>query len=105
MPAPVNINFMPEIKCPHCGNSQHASLSGWGRSGLNVRFKYCRKCEKEFSVVIYVETCTPEELPNDGSIRSLKDSIKYQKEHRKKRQEQLILELQIEKSKTSGEWN
>ena len=71
-------NFNPTIRCPHCGGVNRPSISGWGREGLNNRQHTCKYCEKDYVVIIYVETSKELEIA-DGHISSIKDKIKYQK--------------------------
>ncbi|KKK48760.1 hypothetical protein LCGC14_3141890 [marine sediment metagenome] len=71
-------NFNPTVRCPYCRGVNRPSISGWGRVGLNNRSHTCKHCEKDYVVVIYVETSKELEIV-DGHISNIKGKIKYQK--------------------------
>ncbi len=50
------VGFQPHLYCPHCGKHQMAEVTGYARYGLNVRGKFCKSCEQEFVVNIFVQT-------------------------------------------------
>ena len=50
------VGFQPHLYCPHCGKHQMAEVTGYARFGLNSRSKFCKGCEKEFVVNIFVQT-------------------------------------------------
>ena len=82
-------NFNPTIRCPHCGGVNRPSISGWGREGLNNRRHTCKHCEKDYTVVVYVETSKDLDI-TDGHISTIKDQIKYQKSRIKEMEKGLI---------------
>lgn len=73
-----HISFVPSVKCPHCGKKQHTEISGWGRSGLNTRAKTCHYCNKDYHLIVYIESCV-DSVP-DGHIASIKHKIIYLKQ-------------------------
>lgn len=75
-----DIGFAPTVRCPHCNHVLRPQMTGWARTGLNVRDKGCFKCGKEFKLVAYVETA--KEGISDGELRGLKDRVKYETEKR-----------------------
>lgn len=66
-------NFLPNVKCPHCGAKIVVAISGFGGE-LNVREKVCTKCHQPFFVQLLVQTTTNREV-TDGQINSYKKSI------------------------------
>lgn len=74
-----DINFQPTVRCPHCNKVNRPTLSGWGREELNIRYKTCKHCLQDYSVIIYVTTDISLEI-TDGHISSIKSRIKYLKE-------------------------
>lgn len=77
----ADLNYLPNISCPHCGHKTVVSISGFGGE-LSIRAKECRKCNKEFYVHILAETSTQEEI-SDSLILSYRERIKCLKEQRK----------------------
>lgn len=75
-------NFLPNIKCPHCGANIVIAISGFG-SELNTREKFCSKCNKTFFVHILVQTTLYKEVV-DGEINSYKHRIAFLNQQRKK---------------------
>lgn len=57
----MDANFLPNIKCPHCGANIVIAISGFG-SELNTREKFCSKCNRTFFVHILVQTTLYKEL-------------------------------------------
>ena len=49
-----DLNFMPSVKCPHCGKANNPAISGWG-GRFNTRTKVCRHCDREYTLVVYAE--------------------------------------------------
>lgn len=90
----IGINFMPTCKCPHCGATIHPAISGWGREGLNIRFKWCYHCNQEYKVIAYIETVTNE--IDDCQIRELKERIKDARKKRRVDKDKLILKYSSE---------
>lgn len=80
-----NYNFMPAVHCPHCGKLAHPEISGWGGK-LSTRTKYCRYCEKEYTLVVYAYadtdgTFTPTKLNQMRRyIQQLKERIAHEQE-------------------------
>lgn len=75
---PNNLNFMPAVKCPHCGKLAHPEISGWGGE-LSTRTKYCRSCEKEYRLLVYSFVDT--EIDNTScEINSKRSRIEYLKQ-------------------------
>jgi len=86
-------NFCPNIKCPFCGNHQVVAISGFG-SELNIRVKYCKKCDKEFKLLVYVTTCDNSDF-TDGDLSAIKSQIKILKENRKKTAAELLIQRDV----------
>ena len=84
-------NFNPTVRCPHCGGVNRPSISGWGRQGLNNRQHMCKHCQKEYTVVVYVETSTDYKI-SDMHISALKSRIKTRKEQIKEMESGLVSE-------------
>ena len=74
----MDLNFMPAVKCPHCGQLAHPEISGWGGE-LSTRIKCCRYCQREYRLVVHAFTDTEIESTT-GQINSYKDRIKYLKQ-------------------------
>ena len=74
MPSTPDYNFMPAVKCPHCGKTNRPAISGWG-STFNTRTKYCKYCEKEYTLVVYVESSTERDICRD--VNYYKGRIDY----------------------------
>lgn len=87
----TDCGFAPTVRCPHCGHILRPQVTGWARTGLNVRFKSCYGCQKEFKIILYVETSADE--IDDSQVRSLQDRVK--KERRNRRNFLLDLEKQL----------
>lgn len=75
-------DFLPNIKCPHCGINIIVAISGFG-SELNTREKFCSKCNRPFFVHILVQSTLYKEV-TDGEINSYKSRIKFLNKQRKK---------------------
>ncbi len=82
-------NFNPAVKCPHCKGINKPSISGWGREGLNNRLHQCKHCEKEYVVVVYVETTTDYKI-SDMHIRGMKSRIEARKEQIREMESELV---------------
>ena len=95
-------NFVPSVRCPHCNKATHAEISGWGRTGLNVRYHTCRHCGEDFNLVVHVSVSKKDEDVSDGALREVKDSIRYQRKRREEMHEALKKRLQTEREKTAG---
>jgi len=85
-----NYNFMPAVHCPYCGKLAHPEISGWGGK-VSTRTKFCRYCEKEYTLVVYSYadidgTLTPTKL------NQMRRDIKHLKERIAHEQGKLILE-------------
>lgn len=81
------------VRCPHCKKPLQAEVTGFCREGLNSRWKNCKHCGKDYSVVFIAET-TRDIEHSDLFVRGLKDRLQYLKV--KKMQEKLLLEKHIE---------
>ena len=77
----TNGNFLPNIKCPHCGKSIVTSLSGFS-SELAIREKFCNKCNKPYFLQVFVTTSLNKSI-EDGKINGVKRAIMSLKERRK----------------------
>ncbi|MBA7499221.1 hypothetical protein ES704_01961 [subsurface metagenome] len=78
-----NYNFMPAVKCPHCGKLAHPEISGWGGE-LSTRVKYCRYCQQEYRLVVF--SFTDKEIDSTTCrINSEIDRIKYLKQRIKEK--------------------
>ena len=82
-------NFNPTVRCPFCDAVNHPSISGWGRTGLNVRLHMCKHCQNEYTTVIYVETATDYKI-SDMHIGALKSRIAVRKEQIKEMESGLL---------------
>ncbi len=82
-------NFNPTVRCPRCGGVNRPSISGWGREGLNNRLHTCKHCNKDYTVVVYVETSKDLEI-SDGHISDIKSKTKYQKARIKEMEKGLL---------------
>lgn len=89
MAGPDN-NFLPNIKCPHCGANLVTSLSGFG-SELNVREKQCYRCHKLYFLHVYVIANLHKAIL-DGDIRQAKDRMKWLRKQRKTTLTELLVE-------------
>lgn len=81
------------VRCPHCSKPLQAEVTGFCRTGLNSRWKQCKHCGKDYSVVFIAET-TKDREHTDLFVLSLRDKLKYLKV--KKMQEKLELEKEID---------
>jgi len=88
-----SINFNPNIKCPHCGAHNTPSVSGFGRTGLNVREHNCRSCGKDYKVLIVVEATT-EDIPTDISLASIQHSVQRMKQRIQSRKASLVSNIE-----------
>ncbi len=77
------MNFSPNITCPYCGEKYPVDISGFGRSGYNARFKTCRKCDQDFTVELWVQTCKEEETVSDGAMSDIKSRIRSTRKYLK----------------------
>jgi len=84
-----NVNFNPNVKCPHCGAHCTPSVSGFGRTGLNVREHNCRSCEKDYKVLVYVEAST-ENVPTDAAMSAIQHRIQWMKQRIRSRKASLV---------------
>ena len=96
----ANTNFAPSVQCPHCGKWQHCLVSGWGRSGLNSRFKACKSCQKIFFITLYVETGTEEATIEKAS--GIRSQIKHLRKMARERIALLTKQLEEERAKFAG---
>lgn len=69
-------NFLPNIRCPHCGHFMVACVSGYGRTGYNTRGKQCPKCKAEFVVEVIVAAAKVGNTPDDITMYYTKRAIK-----------------------------
>ena len=67
-------NFMPAVKCPHCGKTNHPEISGWG-GRFNTRAKMCRHCSLEYTLVVYAEATLEKDVSME--VRRYRDKIAY----------------------------
>ena len=67
-------NFMPAVKCPHCGKTNHPEISGWG-GRFNTRTKVCRHCSLEYTLVVYAEATLEKDV--SMGVRRYRDKIAY----------------------------
>jgi len=98
-------NFMPAVRCPVCNHLKRACISGWGRSGLNVRFTTCPECGTDFNVLVFVEALNKEEIDNDCHLSATKSTIAYLRKARKERTKKLEEKLQQERDLYHGVHN
>lgn len=81
--AMINIqDFLPNIKCPHCGKHTVVAISGFGGE-LNTRDKQCKECKIDFYVHILVTTSIHKQIV-DGEVNGLKDRIGFLRREREK---------------------
>lgn len=71
-----SVGFQPHLYRPHCGGHQMAEVTGYARYGLNIRGKFCKHCEKEFQVCIYIETSAVGEEFTDGKDKMQQERLK-----------------------------
>jgi len=86
-------NFLPNIKCPHCGHNVVVAISGFG-SELNTREKVCGKCNRPFFVHILVQTTLYKEVM-DGEINTYKHRITFLNQQRKKNLAEQLVDYEI----------
>jgi hypothetical protein len=79
----VNYNFLPAVHCPYCNTLAHPEISGWGGE-LSTRIKYCRRCGKEYRLVVYAFADTNTENTT-CAINNKKERIKYLKQRIKEK--------------------
>ena len=89
----MDANFLPNIKCPHCGANVVVAISGFG-SELNTREKFCSKCNRPFFVHILVQTTLYKEVV-DGEINSYKSRIKFLNKQRKESLAEQLINYEI----------
>lgn len=89
----VDTNFLPNIKCPHCGANIVVAISGFG-SELNTREKVCSKCNRPFFLHILVQTTLYKEVM-DGEINSYKHRISFLNKQRKKSLTEHLINYEI----------
>lgn len=80
-----NYNFMPAVRCPHCGKLAHPEISGWGGE-LSTRIKFCRYCGQEYRLVVY-SFADKEVGVTTGLIHSYEDRIEYLKQRMREKLE------------------
>jgi transposase-like protein len=79
----MKIDFLPNVRCPHCKKALVVAISGFGREGYNVRDKECKYCGKEFMVEVVVQTTTSKETVADIVLASVKRQMKNLRKRRK----------------------
>lgn len=57
----IGVNFMPAVKCPYCGKTNHPAISGWGGQ-FNTRTKYCRHCGEPYTFVVCADATTEPDI-------------------------------------------
>ena len=73
----MDLNFHPAVKCPHCGGTNRPAISGQGGQ-FNTRTKYCKHCEKDYTLVVYVEATT--EVDATLQVSGLRSRISHYRE-------------------------
>ena len=93
----MDSNFLPNVKCPHCGASTVAAISGFG-SELSVRGgKGCKKCGKPFDIVVLSMAVPEGEIPYEGTVNRMKNRIGMLK---KMRQENIyVLSMKLKEAR------
>ena len=71
------------VRCPYCDAVNRPQFTGWGRTGLNMRVHCCKVCQRDYGVVMCVETDKDIEL-SDMSLSALRARIAYLKKRRRK---------------------
>lgn len=99
----MDYGFFPNIICPHCKKRFPTPVDGFARTGYNARFKTCKFCGKDFIVEVYVGTTKDENTVSDGKLSSVKSSIKYWRQHRKKTIEERVKILEMVRMITKAE--
>ena len=104
-------SFNPNILCPHCGAHNTPSVTGFGRTGLNVRAHACATCRQEYNVLVVVEASACD-TPTDMALAGLRSRIAWMKKRISMREAQLItkadglaLELVRVEASTCGNQN
>ena len=91
----MDANFLPNVKCPHCGANVVVAISGFGNE-LNTREKVCSKCNRPFFLHILVQTTLYKEVM-DGEINSYKNRISFLNKQRKKSLTEQLVNYEIAK--------
>lgn len=104
-----NYNFMPAVKCPHCGHVNHPEISGWGGQ-FNTRTKGCRKCGKDYTLVVYAQATTEPDISMEVSslenrIEDLRKKIYLRRQGLIERSELLARELITIEASLAGNQN
>lgn len=84
-------SFNPRVECPYCGFTNQPSITGWGGEGLNTRLHNCKRCGKEYTVVIYTEASTDYEI-SAMHLSALRSKIEARKEQIKEMESGLVSE-------------
>jgi len=87
-------NFLPNVRCPHCGKVRPVSISGFGGE-LNIREKRCPHCGRDYKVAVLVTSHG--DIPDseaDGAISELKSRLKWLRQQRKKNAYILYMQVQ-----------
>ena len=86
----MDYGFFPNIICPVCKKKFPTPIDGFGRTGYNARFKNCKFCGDQIIVEVYINTVKDEDTISDGRLSSIESSIKYWRQHRKKKIDERI---------------
>jgi hypothetical protein len=85
-------SFNPNIRCPHCGKHNTPSVTGFGRTNLNVRTHFCDSCKQEYKVIVLVEVCA-DDTPTDMELSELQGRIQWMKQRIKERKNGLVSQV------------
>lgn len=84
-------NFNPRVKCPYCGFVNKPSISGWGSEGMNTRLHNCKRCNNEYTVIIYTEASTDYKI-SAMHLSALRSKIEARKQQIKEMESGLVRE-------------
>ena len=92
MPGQQDYNFQPVVRCPSCNGVNKPLISGWGREGLNTRFKTCKRCGLDYTLILYAKASLDPSIIEE--IKVLEYEVKCLKERAYRRKDELLNERQ-----------
>jgi len=88
-------DFLPNVKCPHCGKSFVTPVGGFGREGYNSRQNICKYCKRDIVVEVVVKVSKPEDAIADIFLSGVDNSIDHIRRTRKKSYQEKLELLQM----------
>ena len=84
-------SFNPRVKCPYCDFVNKPSITGWGSESLNTRLHNCKRCNNEYTLVIYTEASTDYKI-SAMHLRAMKSRIEVRKKQIREMESNLVSE-------------